>query len=145
MKSQDTEKYRGMLLQQNQMLPVLSGGNVDMRSESGKDPADLAFQSEEAGDEILVLEKSNRVHLRIQSALEKIRAGLFGICEICDKSIPKTRLDAIPYVECCKQHQDEFDAGRHKQKSLAGSCDWSLVSDDEPPSEASDLQPIETE
>ena len=37
----------------------------------------------------------------IQEALERITDGSFGICDICDKTIPKMRLKAIPYTRLC--------------------------------------------
>lgn len=37
----------------------------------------------------------------IESALERIEAGNYGLCEECECSIPKTRLNAIPYTPYC--------------------------------------------
>jgi len=37
----------------------------------------------------------------IDEALERIRDGSFGLCEECDKTIAKGRLEAIPYARLC--------------------------------------------
>lgn len=37
----------------------------------------------------------------IDSALERIEVGSYGRCVQCDGSIPKTRLNAIPYTPVC--------------------------------------------
>ena len=38
---------------------------------------------------------------RIESALERIEEGHYGLCEECETTIPKTRLNAIPYTPFC--------------------------------------------
>ena len=37
----------------------------------------------------------------IDTALEKIEEGTFGICESCEKKINKERLKAVPYASLC--------------------------------------------
>jgi len=38
---------------------------------------------------------------QIEAALERIEENTFGQCEECGAKIPKTRLNAIPYVALC--------------------------------------------
>lgn len=40
-------------------------------------------------------------------ALEKIEAGTFGVCEICQGPIEDDRLSVIPTARTCKTHLDE--------------------------------------
>lgn len=40
----------------------------------------------------------------INSALEKITAGSYGICEKCGKSVKKERLEVNPEARFCKKH-----------------------------------------
>jgi DnaK suppressor protein len=56
---------------------------------------------------------------KIEKAIEAIREGRYGKCELCDRSIPITRLRALPYtnscVECQRQQEQsgrEFSNGR---------------------------------
>lgn len=37
----------------------------------------------------------------IDNALQKIKNGSYGICDICGEDIPQPRLDAIPYATTC--------------------------------------------
>ena len=50
----------------------------------------------------LGLIENEQVELReIDEAIERIDGGDFGICEACDKPIPKSRLKVIPYARLC--------------------------------------------
>ena len=37
----------------------------------------------------------------IERALERIESGTFGVCEECEGSIPKARLNALPHTPVC--------------------------------------------
>jgi DnaK suppressor protein len=43
----------------------------------------------------------------IDAALERIRDGLYGLCDDCDKPIPVVRLQALPYATRCLKCQRE--------------------------------------
>ena len=38
---------------------------------------------------------------KIDEAIERIEAGTFGICEACERPIPKARLKALPFAKLC--------------------------------------------
>ena len=38
---------------------------------------------------------------RVNNALQKIEERTYGVCELCDKNIPKKRLEALPYATMC--------------------------------------------
>ncbi len=46
-------------------------------------------------------EASNHVLGAIDAALERIDAGMYGVCTTCGKPIGDERLDAIPYATQC--------------------------------------------
>ncbi|MBN2120791.1 MAG: TraR/DksA C4-type zinc finger protein [Candidatus Omnitrophica bacterium] len=46
---------------------------------------------------------------QIDLALRKIDDSSYGICEACEKPIPKRRLDALPYVRNCLKCQENLD------------------------------------
>lgn len=65
---------------------------------------------EEAADEVeeysnrLSVEFSLETRLRdINSALERIKKGKYGLCEKCGKPIPQTRLKVVPEARTCKK------------------------------------------
>lgn len=65
---------------------------------------------------LLNLATSEReVLLAIEEALKKVEEKNFGNCFMCGKSIPKQRLEAIPYTKnCieCQKKQEEKDRSR---------------------------------
>lgn len=50
----------------------------------------------------------------IEEALERIEEGTFGVCEECQKAIPKERLKAIPHAALCLEckRKEEGEGGR---------------------------------
>ena len=48
-----------------------------------------------------LLENQEQVLEEIDDALERVRGGTFGRCEECGATIPKTRLQALPYARYC--------------------------------------------
>lgn len=59
----------------------------------------------------LNLIQSEQVTLRdIDEALERIDTGTYGLCETCSKSIPTTRLKALPHARLCLEckRREEF-------------------------------------
>jgi len=44
----------------------------------------------------------------LRSALARIEAGTFGVCEICKEAIEEKRLDASPTARTCMKHREEM-------------------------------------
>src|SRR5438105_12924123 len=55
----------------------------------------------------------------IDEALKRIESGTYGICELCNKSIPHARLEAIPFarftVDCQSQLEKQRKLTRARQ------------------------------
>ncbi len=72
--------------------------------------ADLGSDNFEQ-DVTLNLMETDREELReIIDALERVDQGVYGLCETCDKDIPRARLQAIPYALLCldcKKEEEE--------------------------------------
>ena len=64
-----------------------------------------------AQDEISsqLVEVESRELTQIEEALNRIREGHYGECEVCDKPIPLARLQAVPYaiscIECARKQE----------------------------------------
>lgn len=97
--------------------------------DEGMDTYDLA--SEERTREIsLILSDRDREKLQaIEDALERIDAGTYGICEMCEEEIAPERLEALPFTRLCvtcqgelekeaKQHRRGDDDRSHRRASL---------------------------
>lgn len=73
-------------------------------------PADEAAGSFDRDFSLNVASAERRTLGLIDSALNKIEDNSsFGVCEACEKPIPKRRLKALPYVRFCMKCQEEMD------------------------------------
>ena len=71
-----------------------------------------------------VIESESRELVAINEAIERFDSGTFGVCESCDRSIPLTRLRAVPYATTCISCQ------RAAERPLPGtSVLWNRVFD----------------
>ena len=71
--------------------------------------ADVASDVFERDFSIGLASNEMEIVREIDLALRKMDEGTFGICEACDKSIPKNRLDALLYVRLCKKCQEKYE------------------------------------
>ena len=68
------------------------------------DEIDVADQIEELATNVpLVAQLDERMH-DVQDALEKIKCGTYGTCEICHEAIAPERLIADPAARTCIAH-----------------------------------------
>ena len=63
--------------------------------------ADLGTDSFEQDMSLGIMESESNELKQIEEALERIKDKSFGLCENCQKAIPKGRLKAIPYARFC--------------------------------------------
>lgn len=66
-----------------------------------KDFAEQVTQRE--NDEVLVAidDEAQQTVMLIDAALERIKEGTYGTCNVCNEKIPDQRLAALPYVVTC--------------------------------------------
>lgn len=76
---------------------------------SGKltDIAEIASSVLNGDLEMLLAEEDVRELKQIEDALARIRAGHYGVCEQCGRSIKKARLKAIPFATLCVSCKEE--------------------------------------
>jgi DnaK suppressor protein len=74
--------------------------------------ADVGTDNYERDLMIELIESGEDGLRNIDTALEKIEEGTFGVCELCAKKINKERLKAIPFAKCCIdcQRKEEGEA-----------------------------------
>lgn len=97
-----------------------------LRDQSGSDVVDFALDS--AQDEISskLAEVESRELGSIENALERIKQGVYGICEVCGAKIPMARLNALPYATMCIECQQAAENGTLEDRR---NNDWSRVVD----------------
>lgn len=80
-------------------FPVFNGG------ESGGGLLEKEADEVEEYSTILPLEHTLELRLKnVNLALEKIKAGKYGICEKCEKEIDEKRLRIVPEARFCSEH-----------------------------------------
>ena len=123
-------KMRELLINRRDGLRRALAGDLSMLKslgeQTGGDIVDAALDA--AQDEISskLAEVESRELASIEIALERIRSGSYGVCEICSCKIPLARLNALPYATSCIECQ------RAMESSGGGSSysgDWSRVLD----------------
>ncbi|MEC9487975.1 MAG: TraR/DksA C4-type zinc finger protein [Halanaerobium sp.] len=81
-------------------------------------PADMAQTSFERGKDIALRDNLKIILAQVEDALEQIKLGSYGICEICGTLIDESRLEAVPYTTVCKQCREEFDKADYYHRRL---------------------------
>ncbi len=100
-----------------------------LTSGKGQTPGDIvdaALDSSENEISSQLAEVESRELASIEYALERIRAGEFGKCERCTRSIPMARLNALPYATLCIECQREAEAAGEE---VGMNTDWSRILD----------------
>ncbi|WP_211745816.1 TraR/DksA C4-type zinc finger protein [Paenibacillus sp. Marseille-Q4541] len=75
-------------------------------------PADIGTETYERGRDQALDEHQNNELEQINHALEKIKDGSYGLCEVCGQPIPYERLEALPFTTLCID--DAAQAGQGK-------------------------------
>ena len=75
-------------------------------------PADLGSETFEREKDLALWNNTNEVYQRITEALDQIREGTYGLCELCGQEIREERLEAIPYTtlcySCAQETEDKY-------------------------------------
>lgn len=96
--------------------------DISRRSRAGVgDMLDAASRgsSTELNTQLAALE--SRELKQVDQAIEMIREGRYGKCNVCDRSIPITRLKALPFTPCCIgcQRKLEVTGGEELEQALS--------------------------
>lgn len=76
------------------------------RDNSQADENTVADAIEGYEDNVAIMGTLEKRYNDIKSGLDKIKHGVYGICQICKKEIESERLDANPSARTCKEHID---------------------------------------
>jgi len=68
------------------------------------DENEVADEIEELGENEAILDKLASQLRLVEQALEKIKKGTYGKCDICGEEIPEARLNANPASLTCIKH-----------------------------------------
>ncbi len=122
--------HKSLVDRRDELHRRLGGDLKDLlhRSEQTGDSADQAFESsgEEVSSQLAQLE--SRELMQIERSLQRLREGIYGVCEVCQKRIPVSRLNALPFSTTCIGCQREMEVSG-EWGAGARNADWEGVSD----------------
>ena len=94
---------------QNVTRDHLRSGNSNVSSSSGQHIGDAGSEAEVRDLTIRLLDKDREQLFEIDAALERIRLGFYGICEVSLEPIPKKRLQVRPFCRLTVKCQEEYE------------------------------------
>jgi DnaK suppressor protein len=122
--------HKSLVDRRAELLRRLGGELKDLLQRSGisGDSADLAFDS--CGEEVTsqLAELESRELLQIERSLARLQQGSYGLCELCQKTIPVSRLNALPFSTTCIHCQREMEGSGSFGVGASGD-NWERVSD----------------
>ena len=123
---------RAILVKRRDALRSALAGDLtqlrELHSQSPGDVIDAAYDT--AQDEInsQLAEVESRELASIENALERMKEGTYGQCEVCGGKIPMARLDALPYATVCIGCQRALERsgearGRRAEEPIGGELE----------------------
>ncbi len=122
-------KLHALLVNRRDALRKALAGDLSLLKtlpeQTGGDVVDAALDA--AQDEISskMAEVESRELVQIEGAIERIRQGAYGQCDICSGKIPLARLNALPYALTCIECQRATETSGN----IAADADWNRVLD----------------
>lgn len=123
-------KMREILVMRRDALRKALAGDLSLltqlREQTAGDVVDFALDSAQHEINSQLAEVESRELASIENALERMRAGQFGVCEHCQIKIPMARLNALPYATLCIDCQRESE---RQGAAGAADADWGRLID----------------
>jgi len=119
------KKMRQVLIKRRDALRQALAGDLsllkELNNQASGDVVDIALDS--AQDELSsqLAEVESRELRYIEGALERMREGNYGQCEVCSAKIPLARLQALPYATLCINCQRDAE---REGIDARGAADW---------------------
>lgn len=115
MNSAQVEKFRKRLLEKRRELLKGVQNSSSSSMETGSDGIqDIADQASSAYTKEFLLsvgDEERRVLKQIEIALQKIKEGSYGKCDVCKSPISLKRLEAIPFAQLCIDCKEKEERG----------------------------------
>ena len=107
------------------MLGVLTGDIRRLEAETIGAPDPSGASAEDTGAAVHsmeisleLLERDEDAQDEILAALGRVEQGVFGQCILCEKPVPRTRLQAMPYAKHCIDCQRNLEhLGSREQRA----------------------------
>ena len=126
MTKRELDKYKKLLLKKKEeILQAVKHIEQDTLSRSQRDAsgdlsgytlhmADIATDSYDREFSLGLASNAQRILYEIDEALKRVKEKGFGNCLLCEKPIPRKRLQAIPYASLCIACQAKEETKRRR-------------------------------
>ncbi len=133
MTKRDQEKYKKLLLKKKEeILQAMKHIEEDALSRSQREAsgdlsgytlhmADIATDSYDREFSLGLASNAQQILYAIEEALKRLKDKGFGNCQLCEKPIPRKRLQVIPYASLCIACQAKEETQRRRAGPTAGS------------------------
>ncbi len=129
-RKESINKLKETLIKRRDALRRALDGDLSLlkqlRDQSGSDVVDFALDSTQDEISSQLAEVESRELGSIENALDRIKKGFYGLCEVCGAKIPMARLNALPYATMCIECQQAAENGTLEDRR---NNDWSRVVD----------------
>ena len=88
------------------------------QKDEGMDAYDLASEERDRDISVILSDRDRAKLQAIDEALERINAGSYGICEMCELDIAEERLKALPFTRLCVTCQAETEREAKQQRRM---------------------------
>jgi DnaK suppressor protein len=126
-----------LLMRREALRRMLAGDERVLRSHGEHargDEVDAAIATEQAELCSQMASMETRELAQIEKALERIRRGRYGRCEVCDKPISTLRLKALPYatecITCARRGERHGQAPTGGGRSVNRLVQYDLIDED---------------
>ena len=106
-------KFKKVLMDEKKSIQSrINTGKEDLKNHNelsyyDNHPADTGSELFQTTKNLALNSKDESTLNKIDSALDKIHKGTYGVCENCGAKIPLERLEAIPFTTLCPRCENE--------------------------------------
>ena len=150
-KPQWAKYYKRLLELRDQLTRQMDG----LAKESAQEMAGYSLHMADSGTDnfdrdfaLSLLSSDQDAMYEIEEALKRIEKNTYGICELTGKSIPRPRLEAIPWTRFTVEAQAQLEregALRQRRLGALGTVDAVGIAEVEPEEEEAEEKPKEKE
>jgi DnaK suppressor protein len=98
----DVRKYREILEKKHAELQTAPGRPASELGLRSGDWIDQSSQESEIHVRLAMQQTDSKLLRAVESAIQRLDGGSFGICQECGNEIAAVRLEAVPWTRVCK-------------------------------------------
>jgi len=135
---QDLQYFRNLLLEKRKEIIGDVGSMESEAFKGGSNLSNMLIHMADVGTDnfeqeftLGLIESERQILREIQEALVRIDGGTFGVCMGTGKSIPRVRLEAVPWAKYTIEYSRLLESGKIGRDTGSSDDDSSSSSDDD--------------